>query len=96
MPATPRDQLRREQIRSEIVVREPPETPWDQPIREEFWLRVDSSQAKRVAEILGGVPEVEGHDEAEPDDGGFACGDCGQQVAADEVFCPKCGARFDD
>jgi hypothetical protein len=91
-----RDQLRREQIRTEIVLREPPDASWDEPVREEYWLRVDTSQAKRVAEILGGVPAVEGDDDRESDDDSFACGDCGQQVAVEELFCPGCGARFDD
>jgi len=85
-----RDQLRRERIHYEIVLREPPEADWDEPAREEYWLRIDASQAKRVVQILGGVPAVT------EDDEGFACGDCGQKVATEEVFCPKCGARFDD
>ena len=65
------------------------------PPREEYWLRIDASQAKRVVQILGGVPAVAGETEEERDDG-FACGDCGQKVATEEVFCPKCGVRFDD
>ena len=88
-----RDQLRRERIRYEIVLREPPEAAWDEPAQEEYWLRVDASQAKRVTQILGDVPTAT--DDTKEDDS-FACGDCGQQVAAEEVFCPKCGARFDD
>ncbi len=87
-----RDQLRREGIRSEIVLREPPEASWEEPAQEEYWLRIDASQAKRVAQILGDVPTVA--DDSEDDS--FACGDCGQKVATDEMFCPKCGARFDD
>ena len=87
-----RDKLRRERIRYEIVLREPPDASWEGPAQEEYWLRVDASQAKRVAQILGDVPTV-----ADDTDGNsFACGDCGQEVATDEVFCPKCGARFDD
>ena len=88
-----RDQLRREGIRYEIVRREPPEAAWEEPAQEEYWLRVDAAQAKRVAQILGGVPTVA--DDTGEDDS-FACGDCGHKVAADEVFCPECGARFDD
>ncbi len=88
-----RDQLRRERIRYEIVLREPPEAAWEEPAKEEYWLRVDASQAKRVAQILGDIPTAA--DDTEEDDS-FACGDCGQKVATDELFCPKCGARFDD
>lgn len=87
-----RDQLRPERIHSEIVLREPPGASWDEPPHEEFWLRIDASQAKRVAGILGAVPPVE----PEPEGDSCTCGDCGQQVAADELFCPKCGARFDE
>ena len=88
-----RDQLRRERIRYEIVLREPPEAAWEEPAQEEYWLRIDVSQAKRVAQILGRIPTVA--DDTEEDES-FACGDCGQKVATDEMFCPKCGARFDD
>ena len=88
-----RDKLRPEGIRSEIALREPPDSSLEEPVREEYWLRVDTSQAKRVAQLLGGVPAVEPEEE---DDDSFACGDCGQKVADDELFCPKCGARFDD
>jgi hypothetical protein len=89
-----RDRLREQRIRSDIVVREPPDASWDEPVREEYWLRVDISCARKIAAVLGDVPEVE--DAAGGEDSGFACGDCGQKVAADETFCPQCGARFDD
>jgi hypothetical protein len=89
-----RDQLRERQIRSEIVLRESPSASSTDPIREEWWLRVDVSRVREVASILGGMPEVEDH--AAEGDSGFACGDCGERVASEEVFCPKCGARFDD
>lgn len=89
-----RDRLRERRIRSDIVVRESPEADWDEPVREEFWLRVDVSRAREIAGVLGEVPEVE--DEGEDDASTFACGECGRQVAEDESFCPGCGARFDD
>lgn len=89
-----RDRLREQRIRSDIVVREPPDAAWDEPVREEYWLRVDISYASRIAPIIGDVPEVEAA--ADEEESGFACGDCGRQVAAAETFCPECGARFDD
>jgi hypothetical protein len=89
-----RDQLRERRIRSDIVVREPSDARLDQPVREEYWLRVDTSRVRDVAAILGGVPEVE--EEAADEASGFECGDCGQHVAENETFCPKCGARFED
>lgn len=89
-----RDLLRERRIRSDIVVREPPGAAWDEPVREEYWLRADISRARDIPAILGPPPSVE--DATEGEDTGFACGDCGQKVAADETFCPECGARFDD
>jgi hypothetical protein len=89
-----RDRLRGQRIRSDIVVREPPDAAWDEPVREEYWLRVDISHASRIAAIIGDDPRVGAA--AEGEETGFACGDCGGKVAADEVFCPECGARFDD
>jgi hypothetical protein len=89
-----RDRLREVQVRSEIVVRESPDAALHQPVREEYWLRVDASCLRKIAEILGDIPRAEEADTASESD--FACGDCGQQVAEDESFCPKCGARFDD
>jgi hypothetical protein len=86
-----RGQLRELKIRTDILVREPPDSDWDRPVQEEFWLRVDMSRMREVAAILGGVPEVD-----EKDQGGFGCGDCGQNVSEEEASCPKCGARFDD
>jgi rubrerythrin len=73
-------------------VRGAPDADWNDPLREEYWLRVDATRVREVAASLGEVPETD-----EPDAGsGFACGDCGQQVAEDADVCPKCGARFDD
>jgi hypothetical protein len=89
-----RNLLRQQRIRSDIVVREPPDADWDEPVREEYWLRVDISCACKIPAILGAPPPVE--EAAADEDSGFACGDCGQKVAADETFCPECGARFDD
>jgi hypothetical protein len=91
-----RDQLREERIRSEIVVRESPGAAWDEPAREEYWLRVDTSCLAKIAAVLGEIPQAEESGEREEEDTGFACGECGQHVAAAETFCPKCGAQFDD
>jgi len=91
-----RDQLRGEKIRSDILVREQPDSAWDRPVQEEYWLRVDMSRIREVATLLGGVPEVEEEKKDEHGSAEFACGDCGQNVAEAEAFCPKCGARFDD
>jgi len=87
-----RDDLRREQIRSEVVIREPPEVDWDGPVREEFWIRVDASRYADVEGILG-----DGAAADSPADGDqFDCSECGKSIAAAETFCPHCGARFDE
>lgn len=89
-----RDLLRERRIRSEIAVREPLDASWDEPVQEEFWLRVDVARLREVEAVVGGMPEVEEtHDVTDP---GFACGGCGHHVAENETVCPECGARFDD
>jgi len=85
-----RDELRAEGIRTDILIRETPESVGAPTIEEEYWLRVELAHVKRVQQILG-------FDTAEPsDDGSFGCGDCGKTVSAHESFCPHCGARFDE
>jgi hypothetical protein len=87
-----RDDLRAESIRSEIVIREQPEADPRSVIREEYWLRVDSERVATAARILGEQPQVAAAPEADT----FNCSECGETVAADESFCPHCGARFED
>jgi hypothetical protein len=89
-----RDRLRARRIRAEIVVREPTGAPMDQPIQEEFWLRVEASRIREVARIVGFVPEVE--EESGEEEDTFECGACGHRVAADELFCPNCGGQFEE
>ncbi len=48
-----RDELRRQGIRCDIVVREPVDADLNQPAAEEYWLRVDSSRVKEAAVALG-------------------------------------------
>jgi hypothetical protein len=85
-----RDSLRLEGIRSEIVIRESPESAIDRPIKEEYWLRVDHGRYRECSAVLG-FDHVEADEES-----GFNCSSCGQLVTAEESFCPKCGARFED
>lgn len=84
-----RDRLRRERIRAEIIIREASDSTWDAPIEEEFWLHVESEQFKRAAKLLDDGPAGGGGED-------LNCGDCGKSVAAEERFCPHCGARFED
>jgi hypothetical protein len=85
-----RDRLKEERIRSEIVIREAPASLERTVVEEEFWLRVERDRYKEAAGLLG-------FDEA-PSAGGesFQCDQCGTEVAAQETFCPECGAHFED
>lgn len=86
-----RDRLKEEKIRSEIVIRESPGSFATERVEEEYWLRVERDRYKQAVEHLG-------FDEAAPagSDDTFQCGECGAEVASEESFCPKCGARFED
>jgi hypothetical protein len=88
-----RDQLLQEMIGSEIAIRVTPAPPAGGARAEEYWLRVERGRYKDVVRLLG-YDEAEGP--AHEDEGSFACGECGKLVPADEVFCPGCGARFED
>jgi hypothetical protein len=83
--------LRRHRIRTEIVLREPPDLDWDAPPKDEFWLRVDASRGREVQKLVD-TPQPEAPSAGET----FACSECGHDVAEAESFCPSCGARFDD
>ena len=87
-----REQLRREQIFTEIVLREPPDPDWDAPPKDEFWLRVDASRAREVQQLLAATEGAAPQQQA----GTFACSECGHDVAEEENSCPACGARFDE
>jgi hypothetical protein len=86
-----RDRLRAESMRSDIVIREAPDSDLTGPAREEYWLRVERDRYREAAALLG-YEEVE----SDAEDDSFTCGDCGHQVSASENFCPGCGARFED
>jgi hypothetical protein len=86
-----RDRLKAAGIRSEIAIRESMESFSGSTVEEEYWLRVERDRYREVVNLLGF--DVADHAD---DDGSFACGECGTEVAAEESFCPKCGARFED
>ena len=89
-----RDQLREQRIRAEIAVREAPDVALDEPIREEFWLRIESARLREASAVL--EQDTATAEPAETEKSVFDCSDCGQTVAAEESFCHNCGARFDD
>jgi len=86
-----RDRLKEDRVRSEIVIRESPESFATDRVTEEFWLRVERDAYKKAVSLLG-------FDEAEPagDAESFQCGECGREVLSDAASCPGCGARFED
>jgi hypothetical protein len=81
-----RGRLKEKSIRSEILIRETSDSSG-----EEYWLRVERDRYREVFALLG-------FDEHEPNtyDDTFSCAECGNEVAAAESFCSKCGARFED
>lgn len=81
-----RDQLRAESIRADILIREAPDAGFDDPIREEFWLRIDSHGFRKASALLGTMA-------AEDLSAGAKCGSCGMAVSRDDRVCPGCGGR---
>lgn len=89
-----RERLRGDGVRAEIVIRDGPEHA-GRPT-EEYWLRVDRDRFAQASQLLG-FDEAAAVDTDESDDEStFQCGECGAEVAAEESFCPGCGARFEE
>jgi hypothetical protein len=80
-----RETLKAGGVRCDILIRESPDGRG-----EEYWLRVEAARYKDATGVLG-FHTVDGTGAD-----GFQCGECGHDVAAEESFCPKCGARFED
>lgn len=90
-----RDRLRPARIRSEIVIREAPAASWNEPLQEEYWIRVDASGYQKAWDLLGFDP-VPAAGSGESEAATVSCSQCGKHVAEEESFCPSCGARFED
>ena len=89
-----RDVLHSVDIASEIAIRVSPDSPPTGPVVEEYWLRVEQDGFKSAIQQLG-FDEAEaepGDDEEETSE----CSACGSMVGAEEPFCPRCGATFED
>ena len=85
-----RDRLRRDGIRSDIVIREASGADLLEPAAEEYWLRVPPKAFEAATRILG-------YDEpADVEDVPFNCSAYGQEVSANATACPHCGERFED
>lgn len=84
-----RNRLHGAGIRSEIAIRDSPDSPSQGSVSEEYWLRVERDGFVRAAALLS-------YDAAaEADRGAFECGECGASVPEDAERCPGCGARFE-
>jgi hypothetical protein len=91
-----RDLLRTEGVASEIAICDSPDSGPTGPTVEEYWLRVEPRKLKIAMQLLG-YDEAEAEAEAEPEEDEVTqCGACGHTVAADEKFCPRCGATFEE
>ncbi len=88
-----RDTLRREGIRSEILIREAPDSDLTRAAQEEYWLRVPVKAFDAASKILG-YDEAEGAHAA--DDEPLTCSACGARVDSSATSCPSCGERFED
>ncbi len=77
-----REQLRREGIRSEILLREAPGSP----PRDEYWLRISPRDFELAREILGDAP-------AGSTGGEVTCSACGASAAASSAMCRKMPRR---
>lgn len=82
-----RELLRAESIRADILIREAPDAGFDQPISEEFWLRIDSHGFRRASGLLGASAA------ADLSEGSAECQACGLAVSRGERVCPACGGR---
>ena len=85
-----RDQLKTERILSDIVIKENSEAAGQNPLGEEYWLRVEAAKYRMAAPVLG-------FDSADAESNGEAstCESCGEPVGAESTFCAKCGTRFE-
>ena len=88
-----RDRLHVDGIPAEIVIRNLTAGMPTAPVKEEFWIRVPSDQARRVAALLDQGERAESP-RSEPVES-VSCSECGKTVGSEEVFCPHCGARFE-
>jgi len=86
-----RESLKAEQIVSDIVIRESEQAREENPLGEEYWLRVEADKFRMAAPVLGF--DVAESPESES---GLACSRCGDVAAAESTYCLKCGSRFEE
>jgi hypothetical protein len=86
-----RDKVRATRRRAEILIGEVPGGTPEEPIQEEYWLRVAPHDFRAVAGLIGFEPHV-----ATEGDESFTCSACGATVRASDDKCPGCGLGFEE
>ena len=87
-----RDSVRASKRRAEILVCEAPGAKLDEPLKEEYWLRVAPKDVRAVADLIG----YETPAAAAVEDDTFTCSECGATVHDSDSKCPGCGLSFDE
>jgi len=92
-----RAKLKAEGVKSEILIRED-DAVGTEPPRDTHWLRLSPAFFKKAADLLGYDAVAASSDDEDGEEAGdmVACSECGEDVGADESFCPHCGAKFEE
>lgn len=85
-----RDKMRVAKLPAEILIKDAPKKSSDEPVQEEFWLRVRPADFRAVVGLIGFEPV-----EPQADDT-FTCSACGATVHATDDACPGCGLEFEE
>jgi len=86
-----RDAVRASGRRAELLICEAPGAKLDEPLIEEYWLRVQPKDARAVQTLIGYEPPAA----PAADEESFQCSACGATVQASDERCPGCGLGFD-
>jgi len=90
-----RAKLKTENVKSEILIRED-DPVGGEPAKDTYWLRLSPAFFKKAADLLGYDDAAVASSDEEEAGEMVACSECGENVGADETFCPHCGARFEE
>ena len=85
-----RDKVRASRRRAEILICEAPGAKPEDPLKEEYWLRVTPHDFRAVADLVGFEPGA-----ATEGDESFLCSACGATVRSSDDQCPGCGLGFE-
>lgn len=94
--AEARTKLRSEGVRSEILIREDEPAQSDAAQKDTYWLRLSPAYFRKASAVLGYDEAPEDASEEGDGAGTVSCSECGEDVGAEESFCPHCGAKFEE